>query len=114
GLRQPQLAALLAYRRLLHLEIHQVAVAIADVAASGPDAIAPPVEVELTVQLHVGATETNALAIDAREVRLAADASAIAAIEGVVPHVQFPHIRRIDGGHVIDCRHEPAIGPGHL
>ena len=50
---------------------------------------------ELAVQVDVAAAQADALAVDAGEIGLAADPAAVAAVERVIPHVQFPHGRRV-------------------
>ena len=75
---------------VVHFEIDQVARAVADVVAARADAFAPVVVSRACRQLHVAAAEADALAVDARKIRLAADARAEAGVERVIPDVQFP------------------------
>ncbi len=59
----------------------------------------PGVEVERLVlrpELHVAAAQADALAVDAGEIGLAADAAGVAAVERVIPDVQLPDDGRID------------------
>ncbi len=76
--------------------------AVADVVTSLADAFAPGVKGQLAIELDVGAAEADPLAVDAREIGLAADAGAEAAVQGVVPDVEFPRVGGVDGGDEID------------
>ena len=91
-----------------------MAEAIAHVIAAGANALAPVFVTPFLRQLDVGAAQADALAVDAREIRLAADACAEADVERVIPDVQFPRVRRIDHRHEIDRRHRLAVRPGQL
>ena len=69
-----QLAALLADRHVVDLEVDQVALAVADVGPALLDPLAPAVEVELAVvELDVDPAQADPLAVDAGEIGLAAD-----------------------------------------
>ena len=58
---------------------------------------------EAAVKFDIGAAEADALAVDAGEIGLTADAGAEAGVEGVVPDVELPGMRGIDCGQEIDC-----------
>ena len=107
-------AAFLADFATVDLEFHEMTLAVADVVAAESNAFAPGVILELAIELHVAATEADLLAVDAGEVGLAADARAESGVERVIPDVQLPGVRRVDGGHEIDGRHELAIRAGNL
>src|SRR5262249_33548002 len=62
------------------------------------DALHPVVEHQLFAQVDVTAADPDALAVDAREVGLAADAAGVAAVQRVVPDVQLPDRRRVHRG----------------
>ena len=101
-LGQAKLASVLAHMNVIGREVYQMASAIGHVASAIADLLAPRVEIELVVRAsHTIAPGPYALAVDAGEIGFAAGAGAKAAVEGVVPHVQFPDVRRIDGGHEI-------------
>ncbi len=69
------------------------------VAAAVAQPVDPAVVVERLVlgQLDVGAAQADALAVDAGKVGLAADPGGVAAVERVIPDVQLPDGRRVDG-----------------
>src|SRR5881628_1709237 len=88
--------------------------AVTDVTASSLDSFDPVVEIQFAVEVNIAATQADALAVDTREVGLAADTCAIAAIQGVVPDIELPIRWRIDrrdevAGAVGDV-HEVFIG----
>ena len=56
----------------------------------------------VAVELHVRPAQADALAVDAGEVGLAADPAAVAAVERVIPDVQFPGGRRVDRRDEVD------------
>src|SRR5215510_12258744 len=83
-------------RQVVDLKIYQVALAVRNVCAPVAHAFGPPVVGQL-VELDVAAAQPHALAVDAREIGLAADARTEACVERVVPDVQFPRRGRVDG-----------------
>src|SRR5262249_51628915 len=91
-----------------------MALAVADVAAALLDALGPGIEVELAVQVDVATAQADALAVDAGEVRLATDARAVAAVEGVVPGIQLPDRRRVyrrdEVAHAVGHVHQVLVG----
>ena len=52
-------------------------------------------------QFHVNATKSNTFSVDTWKVGFAANATRVTAIEGVVPNVELPDRRGIDGGDEI-------------
>src|SRR5262249_52391906 len=88
---------------------------VADVAAPLLDALGPGVEFEFAVEVDVAASEPDALAVDAREIGLAADPAAVAAIQRVIPSVQLPDGRRVHGGNeiasIVSNVDEVFVGP---
>ena len=65
-------------------------------------------------EFDIGTAQPDALAVDAGEIGLAADAALIAAVERVVPDVQLPEDRRIDRrneiAHVVNDVDDVFIG----
>src|SRR5262249_38762012 len=94
-LLQAHLAPLQAHAQAVDREVHQVALAVADVAAPLLDALGPVLEAQLARHVHVTAPDPHALAIDAGEVRLPADATAVADVQRVIPDVQLPDRGRV-------------------
>src|SRR5262245_2751178 len=86
-----------------------MAAAVADVVAAAPDAFAPVRVIEFSIELYVRAPDADFLAIDAREIGLATDSRAEAHVERVIPDVQLPDVRRVDGGHEIHGWNRPAV-----
>ena len=109
-----QLTPALAHRHVVHLEVEQVAVAVAHVVASQPDAFAPVVVGQLAVELHVAAAQAHALAVDAGEICLTTRAHAEPGVQAVIPHVQLRLRIGIDGGGEINRRHQLAVRSRHL
>src|SRR5260370_30015124 len=91
-----------------------MAQAVADVTASLLDSLDPVVEIELAARVDIAAAQADALAVDAGEIRLAADPAAVAAIQRVVPDVELPIGRRVDRGdevtHAVGDIHEILVG----
>ena len=112
--RKLQKTPLLSQGHRIGLEVHEVTASVADIIASGPDALAPVLIRPALGQLHIAAPQSDPLAVDARKVGLTADARAIAGVEGVVPDVQLPRIRRVDSADEIHRGHRLAIGAGYL
>src|SRR5215475_161669 len=73
-----------------------MALAIRNVSAPFAHALGPAVVVEF-IKLDVAAAESDAFAVDAWEIGLAADARTEAGVERVVPDVQLPGRGRVDG-----------------
>ena len=65
------------------------------------DSFRPVIEIELAVEVDVAAAHADAVIVYAREICLTADPATVAAIQGVVPDVQFPDRRRIHGADEI-------------
>lgn len=103
-----------AHADVIDAKINDVAFAVADVVAAEAEAFAPVFVVEFAVELHVGAAEANAFAVDAGEIGFATDAGAVADIEGVIPDIEFPGIGCVDGGDEIDGTDEFAVGAGNF
>src|SRR5262249_26088959 len=80
-------------------EIEQVAQPIAAITASVAQAIHPAVVVQrlILIEFDIRPSQADLVAVDAGEVGLTADAAGIAAIERVIPDVQFPDAGRVDG-----------------
>src|SRR5262249_50019783 len=99
---------------IVHREVHQVAFAVADVTAAVLDPFGPGVEIKLAVEMDVAAAQADALAVDAREIGLAANAAAVAAVQRVIPDVQLPNRRRVHGGDetagIVRDIHEILVG----
>ena len=80
-----------------------MAAAVADIGPALLDPFAPGVEVELAVgELDIHAAEPHALAVNAREVGLAGDLGPVPAVERVVPDIELPGGRGVDGRDEID------------
>ena len=88
----------LAQGHIVDLKIHHMTQPFAAVAATMLESLAPDIEVERLVfwQLDIDAAQPDLVAIETGEVGLAAEASPHAAVEYVVPDVEFPNHRRID------------------
>src|SRR5690349_3420855 len=76
-------------RRTARLELEQMTATFADVAAALTNALAPLVVIEFAIEFHVTTSDPDPFAVNAGEIGFAADALTKAAIEHVVPHVQF-------------------------
>jgi len=112
--REAQAAGLLSHPHIVYGKLHQMRFAIADVIATAMNPFAPLVIIEFAVELHIRSTEPNFLSIYAWEVRLAADARAEANIESLIPHIQFPNVRRVAHGEKIDRGSQLSIRTRHL
>ena len=73
-----------------------MALAVRRIVAALAQSRDPVVVVELRLP-DIAAAQPDALAIDARKIGLAADARSIADVQRVIPDIQFPGIRRVDG-----------------
>ena len=98
GLGEFEFASVFAHEDRIHLEIHEVTFAVADVVFSFADPFAPLVVVELAWEFDVRSAEADLFAVDAGEIGFAADAGFEAAVESMVPDVEFPDVGGIDGG----------------
>src|SRR4029450_13713922 len=87
---------------------------LAYVVAAAPDAFAPVRVIEFSIELYVRASDADFLAIDAWEIGLAADSRAESHVERVIPDVQLPDVRRVDGGHEIHGWNRPAVRTRNL
>src|SRR5690242_19666763 len=87
--------------------------AVAHVASALTDAFGPGIEVQFAVQFYVGAADAHPLAVNAGKVGLAAGAGAVAAIEGVVPHVELGYGIGIDRGNEVDGGNLTSVGTFH-
>src|SRR3954463_15230763 len=91
-----------------------MAVAFGDVVPALLHAFTPRVIADRSGELYIRAAHPDALAGDARKIRLAAGADTEAAVEHVIPHAQLVRRLGVDGRHEIDGADELAIGAGHL
>src|SRR5262245_38559496 len=87
-------------RQIVDPEIHQVALAVRNVSAPVAHAFDPTVVAQL-IELDITAAQAHALAINAGEIGLAADARTEAGVERVIPDVQLPRRWRVDGRNEI-------------
>src|SRR5262245_55356623 len=78
-----------------------MAFSVRNVSAPFAHPLGPPSVVE-RVELDVAAPQSDAFAVDEREVGLAAYARAEAGVERVVPDVQLPGRRRVNGRNEIN------------
>ena len=124
--RQLQLAPLLAHahrrarspiaarRHQRSGKFQQVTATISHVVSTRANAFAPRLVTQFVVELHVAAPKPHAFVIDAREIRLATNARTKSGIQRMIPHVQFPDVRRGDRRHEIHRRHELAVRSGNF
>ena len=103
-------------------EVHQMALAFAHIAAPVADTLDPPL-VGQPVELDVTPSQPDLVVINAGEVRLAAYPRTEAHVQCVIPDVEFPDRRRVDGRDEVDgvVRHvhnelvrADPVKPGHL
>ena len=85
------------------VEIQNVAAAVAAITPPVFDAQNPGIKIQLFAfgNFDINPAEADFVAVDAGEIRLAADLRPEAAIQRVIPDVEFPDARRIDGGDEI-------------
>src|SRR6266567_8115100 len=88
--------------------------AVADVIASLANALAPRVVVQFAVQLHIRAAQPDLLTVDTGKVRFTAGAGTIPDVESLIPHVQFPNVRRVYERKKIHRRLKLTVRPGHF
>src|SRR3954467_8378813 len=76
---------------------------IAAVAPAIAHALDPFIKIQLFTRqlLHVDAPQSHAVAVNARKIRFSTDPRRKSAIKRVIPDIQFPDARRIDGGNEI-------------
>ena len=79
-----------------------MALAVGNVVAAFADALDPVSVIHLSALAHIASAKPYALPVDTRKIRLPADARAVARIQRVIPDIEFPGIRCIDGGYEID------------
>ena len=100
--RQTDLAVARADVDAVDAEVDQVALAVGRRRSVRCGCPPPSDRSRARIELDVAAAQSDAVAVDAREVGLAADAGAEARVERVVPDVQLPRRRRVDGGDEVD------------
>src|SRR5215467_5934359 len=76
-------------------KVHQVRLAIGNVAAAGLQNLQPAAIGKWTRQSRVGSSHTHATIVDAWKVGLAGDSGTETQIQSVVPDVEFPNVRSI-------------------
>src|SRR5437773_10023756 len=96
------LACLAADFQIIYGKIHQVASAVGDVTSPVVDRLQPAAVTKRTIHFGVDAPLTYACIRDAREIGLPRDSRAESHIQGVIPNVQFPQIRRVHRRNEID------------
>ena len=87
SLRQLQFTAFFTHHDIVCFELHEMTVAIAHIIAADADGFTPSVVIQPTIQLHIRAAQAYALTVDAGEIRLPADARAVADVQRVIPDV---------------------------
>ena len=98
-----ELAPRLTHADVVYLEVDQMAAAITHIRPPLLDPLTPGVEIELAVgQFDVNAAETDAFAVNAREVGLAGNLAPVSAVKRVIPDVELPWRRGVDGRDEID------------
>ena len=93
-----------------------MAFSVCHIAATVLDAFDVAVKVEgVVVEFDVEPAQSDAFPIDAGEVGFATDSGAKTTVEGVVPDVEFPVDRRVDGGdevnRIVGHVHDVLVGP---
>src|SRR4029077_4897010 len=99
--RQPQFACAGSHRYIVDFEIDQVALTVRYIIAAFADSFRPIGVIELARLAHITAAQAYPLSVNAREIRLAADARAIAGVQRVIPDIQLISVGRIHRGYEV-------------